>query len=53
MVVTDNFTDDFRALFRFVRLAEAEVVHGPKNTAVTGLQTVAHIRNGASNIHRQ
>ena len=53
MVVTDDFADDFRALFRLVRLAEAEVVHGPENTAVAGLQTVAHIRNGASNIHGQ
>ncbi len=52
MVVTHRFTDDFRALEMFAVGLEPELAHGVENAALGGLESVAHIRQGAGHNHR-
>ena len=50
MVVTNHFTDHFRALCVRTAMTQPELAHGIEDSAVAGFQSVTHIRNCAAYI---
>ena len=53
MVITDDLADDLGALGVGMALAQAKLAHGEEDAAVAGLHAVAHIGDGAADIHAQ
>ena len=52
MVKTHGLTDDLGALGVFLVVLQAHLLHGVQHAPVDGFQTIAHIRQRASDNHR-